>query len=148
GAVYAFGQAAQFGGATPAAGSAAVDLEPTPSGRGYWIVTDKGAVTTRGDAAPFGAPGPGSLAKGETVTSLSATPTGHRHLIFAFDAPFRGSMGGTKLNKPVTGMVRFADGYLMVGEDGGIFDFSSKPFLGSLGNNPPAHPIVSVAALG
>jgi hypothetical protein len=45
-------------------------------------------------------------------------------------------------------MVRFADGYLMVGEDGGIFDFSSKPFLGSLGAHPPAHPIVSVAALG
>jgi hypothetical protein len=68
--------------------------------------------------------------------------------IFAFQADFKGSMGGTKLNKPVTGMVRFADGYLMVGEDGGIFDFSTKPFLGSLGANPPAHPIVSVAVLG
>jgi hypothetical protein len=46
----------------------------------------------------------------------------------------------------VTGMVRYADGYLMVGEDGGIFDFSSSPFLGSLGASPPARPIVSVAA--
>jgi len=45
-------------------------------------------------------------------------------------------------------MVRYADGYLMVGEDGGIFDFSNQPFLGSLGDKPPAHPIVSVAALG
>ncbi|MGH9008991.1 MAG: hypothetical protein ACRDYF_03990 [Acidimicrobiia bacterium] len=68
--------------------------------------------------------------------------------IFAFQAGFKGSMGGRPLNKPVTGMVRFADGYLMVGEDGGIFNFSSKPFLGSLGGNPPARPIVSVAALG
>ena len=50
--------------------------------------------------------------------------------------------------RPVTGMVRYADGYLMVGEDGGIFDFSSSPFLGSLGGSPPARPIVSVAALG
>ncbi len=45
-------------------------------------------------------------------------------------------------------MVRYGDGYLMVGEDGGIFDFSSTPFLGSLGDNPPANPIVSVAAQG
>ena len=56
-------------------------------------------------------------------------------------------MGSTKLNKPVVGMVRYGDGYLMVGADGGIFDFSSKPFQGSLGDNPPAHPIVFAATL-
>ena len=33
-------------------------------------------------------------------------------------------MGGTRLNKPVVGMVRYGNGYLMVGSDGGIFDFS------------------------
>ncbi len=69
--------------------------------------------------------------------------------IFAFgDAVFRGSMGATRLNRPVTGMVRFGDGYLMVGEDGGIFAFSNLPFLGSLGATPPARPIVSAAAQG
>jgi hypothetical protein len=47
----------------------------------------------------------------------------------------------------VTGMVRFGSGYLMVAEDGGIFNFSDKPFFGSLGGNPPARPIVSVAVL-
>jgi hypothetical protein len=56
-------------------------------------------------------------------------------------------MGGHTLAKPVTGMVPYGDGYLMVGEDGGIFNFSSSQFLGSLGANPPAHPVVSVAAL-
>ena len=35
----------------------------------------------------------------------------------------------------------------MVGEDGGIFSFSNQAFAGSLGANPPPHPIVSVAAL-
>jgi hypothetical protein len=45
-------------------------------------------------------------------------------------------------------MVPFADGYLMVGADGGIFDFSAANFLGSLGASPPAHPVVSVAARG
>ena len=49
----------------------------------------------------------------------------------------------------VTGMVRAGTGYLMVGEDGGIFDCSGDPdsFKGSLGANPPAKPITSVAVL-
>jgi hypothetical protein len=55
------------------------------------------------------------------------------------------SMGATRLNKPVIGMVAYGDGYLMVATDGGIFDFSSTPFLGSLGANPPLNPIVGVA---
>jgi hypothetical protein len=35
----------------------------------------------------------------------------------------------------------------MVGEDGGIFNFSSSDFYGSLGSSPPARPVVSVAVL-
>jgi len=68
--------------------------------------------------------------------------------IFAFKAPFRGSLGGQRLNRPVSGMVPNGSGYLMVGEDGGIFNFSDRPFLGSLGANPPARPVVAVAVLG
>jgi hypothetical protein len=55
-------------------------------------------------------------------------------------------MRGHTLNKPVVGMVSFGNGYLMVAADGGIFNFSNKPYFGSLGGNPPAVPIVSVAA--
>ena len=44
-------------------------------------------------------------------------------------------------------MVPFGNGYLMVGEDGGIFNFSDKQFYGSLGGNPPARPVIAVAAL-
>jgi hypothetical protein len=47
----------------------------------------------------------------------------------------------------MTGMVRYGDGYLMVAEDGGIFDFSNRPFAGSLGGSPPSRPVVSVAVL-
>jgi hypothetical protein len=40
------------------------------------------------------------------------------------------SVGGThhalRLNKPITGMVAFGNGYLMVAEDGGIFNFSDR----------------------
>jgi hypothetical protein len=66
--------------------------------------------------------------------------------VFAFDAPFRGSMGGRPINKPVTGMVRYGNGYVMVGEDGGAFNFSDRPFMGSLGGRPPAHPVVAIAS--
>jgi hypothetical protein len=41
-------------------------------------------------------------------------------------------------------MVPYGDGYLMVAEDGGVFNFSNQPFLGSTGNNPPANPMVSI----
>ena len=66
--------------------------------------------------------------------------------VFAFDAGFRGSMGNRRLNAPVTGMVPFGNGYLMVATDGGIFNFSDRPLAGSLGDHPPARPIVAVAA--
>jgi hypothetical protein len=35
----------------------------------------------------------------------------------------------------------------MVGEDGGVFNFSGRPFAGSLGGHPPASPVVAIAAL-
>jgi hypothetical protein len=68
----------------------------------------------------------------------------------AGDAGFRGSIPGVlaqgqRLNRPITGMVRFGNGYLMVAEDGGIFSFSEQPFFGSLGASPPSRPITSVA---
>jgi hypothetical protein len=50
------------------------------------------------------------------------------------------------LNQPIVGMVPFGDGYLMAAADGGVFNFSHKPFFGSLGNNPPGSPIVALTA--
>ncbi|MGH9008952.1 MAG: phytase, partial [Acidimicrobiia bacterium] len=42
GRVYNFGDAKSYGDATLAAGAQAVDIEPTPSGNGYWIIDDQG----------------------------------------------------------------------------------------------------------
>ncbi len=44
-------------------------------------------------------------------------------------------------------MVRFGTGYLMVGSDGGVFNFSDQQYFGSLGATPPANPIVGIAVL-
>lgn len=48
------------------------------------------------------------------------------------------------LNGPV-GALADGNGYLMIGCGGGIFSFSDRPSLGSLGENPPPNPIVAVA---
>jgi hypothetical protein len=129
-----------------------LDSIPTASGNGYYMVASDGGIFSFGDAKFHGSMGDKKLnapvqslvPDGDNVGYWLVASDGG---IFSFQAPFKGSMGSTKLNKPVTGMVRFGNGYLMVAEDGGIFNFSDKPFHGSLGNNPPARPIVSVAAL-
>ena len=123
----------------------------TPSGLGYYIVGSDGGVFCFGDAQFRGSTG--HLRLNKPVVGITPTPNNHGYWlvasdggVFAFNAPFRGSMGATHLNKPVNGLVAFGNGYLMIGSDGGTFDFSNRPFLGSLANNPPATPITGVAA--
>ena len=60
--------------------------------------------------------------------------------VFAFNAPFYGSTGNLKLNKPVVGLaVRpQGDGYWFVAADGGIFSFGAAPFFGSTGDRKVA----------
>ena len=129
-----------------------LDSIPSASGKGYYMVGSDGGIFSFGDAKFYGSMGDKKL--NAPVQSLVPDADGIGYWlvasdggIFAFEAQFRGSMGAIKLNKPVTGMVRYGNGYLMVGEDGGIFSFSDKKFVGSLGDNPPARPITSVAVL-
>ncbi len=153
GRVSAFGDAAHLGDlAGQRLNGPVLDSITTPSGRGYYMVASDGGIFSFGDARFYGSMG--GVRLNQPVQSLVPDPDGAGYWlvaadggVFAFEADFRGSMGATRLNKPVTGMVPFGNGYLMVGEDGGIFNFSDKPFHGSLGDKPPAKPIVSVAAL-
>jgi sugar lactone lactonase YvrE len=153
GEVFRFGDAAFYGDlAAVRLNGPALDSVATPSGRGYWMVASDGGIFSFGDAAFTGSMGGKKL--NAPVQSLVPDSDGKGYWlvasdggIFAFDAPFRGSMGGSRLNEPVVGMVRYGDGYLMVGADGGIFNFSNLPFAGSLGDRPPNSPVVAVAAL-
>jgi myo-inositol-hexaphosphate 3-phosphohydrolase len=154
------GRALPFGDATHLGDMAGTRLNApvldsitTPSGRGYYMVAADGGIFSFGDARFYGSMGGKRL--NAPVQSLVPDPDGTGYWlvaadggVFAFQAGFRGSMGDKVLNKPVTGMVPFGNGYLMVAEDGGIFNFSNKPFHGSLGADPPADPITSVAAFG
>ena len=123
----------------------------TPTGHGYYMVASDGGVFSFGDAVFHGSMGGTRLNQPVMGLVPDADNVGYWLVardggVFAFAAPFRGSMGGSRLNRPVIGMVGFGVGYLMVASDGGIFNFSDKPFRGSLGANPPAAPIVSIAA--
>ena len=153
GRVIPFGDAVSYGDMSKVKLNGPVlDSIPSASGKGYYMVGSDGGIFSFGDAVFKGSMGGKTLNK--PVQSLVPDADGIGYWlvasdggIFAFDAEFRGSMGAVKLNKPVTGMVRYGNGYLMVGEDGGIFSFSDKKFVGSLGDNPPARPITSVAVL-
>jgi subtilisin family serine protease len=151
------GRAANFGDAlflgdmrAVALNGPVLDSVATPTGQGYYMVASDGGIFTFGDARFHDSMGGKKL--NAPVRSLVPDPDGVGYWlvasdggVFAFDADFRGSMGATKLNAPVTGMVANGNGYLMVATDGGIFNFSDKPFAGSMGSNPPARPIISVA---
>jgi hypothetical protein len=67
--------------------------------------------------------------------------------IFAYDAPFFGSMGGKFLAQPIVGIA--ADprtgGYWEVASDGGLFAFNA-PFFGSMGGKPLNAPVVGMVA--
>jgi hypothetical protein len=179
GAVYAFGDAASLGDASAALAAAsmasagtgapavkAVDLESTPSGRGYWALDSRGRVHPFGDAGHFGDAGPfgesGPLGEsgpfGEGPASLSATPSGAGYWIFtnrgralAFgDARSLGDMTGTTLNGPVLDSVATPSGrgYYMVASDGGIFAFGDARFAGSMGNRRLNAPVRSLVPDG
>jgi 3-phytase len=154
GRVFRFGDATHLGdlAGTPLNGPV-LDSITTGTGNGYYMVASDGGIFSFGDARFFGSMGGTRL--NQPVRSLVPDSDGRGYWlvaadggVFAFDAAFRGSMGGTTLNRSVTGMVPFGDAYLMVAEDGGIFNFSGRPFSGSLGADPPADPITSVAVLG
>jgi hypothetical protein len=156
GRAMAFGAAGYFGdmASTPLNGPV-VASTATTSGNGYWMVGSDGGIFSFGDAQFYGSMGGHRL--NESVVGIAPDLDGRGYWlvasdggIFAFDAPFAGSVPaalapGQRLNKPVIGALAYGAGYLMVASDGGIFTFSDRPFHGSLGSNPPAHPIVGVA---
>ena len=113
------------------------------------MVGSDGGVFSFGDAYFHGSTG--NLTLNRPIVGIAPTPDNRGDWlvvsdwgVFVFGAPFRGSMGGAYLNRAVTGLISYGNGYLMVSSDGGIFDFSDEPFLGSLGGTPPSAPIVGI----
>jgi hypothetical protein len=123
------------------AGEKAAAISVSPTGRGYWIFTDRGRVFTFGDAPFQGDIAQLGLTLNGPILDSVAYPDGSGYYMVASDggvfafptgagAPntFYGSMGGRPLNQPVQSLVPYPDsnGYWLVASDGGIFSFA-KP---------------------
>jgi len=67
--------------------------------------------------------------------------------VFAFGAPFHGSTGAQKLNRPIVGSSPSPTGagYWFVASDGGVFAFGDARFHGSTGAMKLNQPIVGMA---
>ena len=99
-------------------------------------------LVSRPPAADAATPGPASAPRGYW---LGATDGG----IFAYgEAGFKGSMGGSHLNKPIVGMAPTpsGNGYWEVASDGGIFAFGDAAYAGSAGSLKLHKPVVAMAA--
>ena len=86
------------------------------------------------------------------MTGVASSPAGGYWLvaadggIFAFGAPFLGSMGGRPLAGGVVGMSPTPDGggYWLVGSDGGIFNFGDAAFSGAAVGQSDGTPVVGI----
>jgi hypothetical protein len=137
--VFAFGDAKLY---APTAGGAidGVDLKPTRSGSGYWVLGRDGSVDTFGDAVFHGALP--SIGIHTQAVKLVITPTGGGYWIlgadggiFSFgDAVFHGSVPGLGISDSAVSLAATPSGggYWILGADGGIFSFGDAVFHGSV----------------
>ncbi len=125
---------------TPGSGTA----EPAPAGMAPLCAMTLGSPDTSAANDEWlvcgGTPEPG-VGSGYDMTGSDGG-------IFSFgSAPFLGSTGGMRLNRPVVGMASDVDGigYWLVASDGGVFAFGLAPFEGSTGAMHLNSPIVGMA---
>jgi hypothetical protein len=121
---------------------------------GYWLVQRGGGVSPFGTSTnlgmPFGHAAVAGVANASGGGYWVATADGG---VFAYNAPFFGSAGGTSLNAPIVGIASTPDhgGYWLVASDGGIFSYGDAGFYGSVpGVLPPGaslnEPVVGIAS--
>ena len=142
GGVFGFGDA-KFYGSVPGVlqpgqslNAPVVGIASSPDGGGYWLVATDGGVFGFGDGHFWGSMGGTHL--NESVVGIAGNTLGGYRLvasdggIFSFNAAFKGSLGSTVLNAPITGMATIDDGqgYWMVAGDGGVFAFGDGAVLG------------------
>ena len=152
GLVWTEDQSGKLFGLDPANGHEVVQLAgaggtanhfPTPSAADGLLLSASATqvIAYRGpDGLPSG-PMPGT----EHGYRLVASDGG----VFDFGgAPYKGSMGGRPLAKPIVGIATTHDenGYWLAASDGGVFSFGDAHFHGSMGGRHLNAPIVGIAS--
>ncbi|WP_298338218.1 hypothetical protein [Ferrimicrobium sp.] len=156
GTVESFGTAHSYGSVTNPVGSV-IGMAATPDDNGYWVVTNAGVIYNFGDAMRFvgvsiyGITGlTGTHPLNAPIVGLTPTPDGKGLYLVAADggvfnfgdAKFLGNTytlgitgltGTHPLNAPIVGMTLTPDanGYLLFGADGGVFNLGDAKFLGN-----------------
>jgi hypothetical protein len=136
-------------------------------GAGYWLLlshptglgdpVQPSHLAPIGDAFPIDFAGTPGIPSAAPIVGMAANPlTGVGQWVvdgnggvYSFgDAPFFGSMGGRRLNRPVVGMAASPTGrgYWLVASDGGVFAFGDAVFFGSAGGLRLNRPVVGMAA--
>jgi hypothetical protein len=130
----------------------AIGIAPSADGAGYGIVTSFGKLLAFGDFPNVGDESGATLVR--PMVGIAERSAGGYYLvaadggIFAYNAPYLGSMGGHPLNASMVGMActPTGKGYWTVASDGGIFAFGDAQFFGSMGGRQLNQPIVGMAA--
>ncbi|MCP3938736.1 MAG: YncE family protein [Actinomycetia bacterium] len=118
-------------------------IEATPSGKGYWVITNRGRVVTRGDADRFD--GLGDLELDGAIVGIASSAGGVGGYLVGADggvfaqgeAPFLGSrrelLTAAEVGNEIVAAVNDRDGlgYWLISSDGGLFAFDAA-FLGSV----------------
>jgi mannan endo-1,4-beta-mannosidase len=133
----------------------AVDLAPTPTGEGYWILDAAGAVHPRGDAVGRGGFPRGALDDGERAVALAVSPSGDGYWIVTDHARVRsfgdarplGSRSPT-VGAPVVDAVatRSGAGVWLLTADGSVVGVGPTRPVGSPAPDPVAPGTASPAA--
>jgi hypothetical protein len=127
-------------------------MQPTPDGKGYWLVATDGGIFSFGDAQYYGSAS--AMHLNRPIVGMDATPDGKGYWLVASDggmfsygdARYYGSASAMHLNRPIVGMDATPDGkgYWLVASDGGVFSYGDARYYGSAGAMRLNQPIVGM----
>ena len=161
GSLTALGDATDFD--PPPIDGRALQIAPTPSGKGAVVLDETGQTHALGDAPSLrglSAADRSQLSADERPITIAMTPSGWGYWIFtthgrAFpfgDAPALNDLRSVQLNGEIIDSAVSADGrgVFMIGSDGGVFALGGARFAGSIPQVLPAvtldAPIVGIVA--